>query len=113
MNLQGPTTWADFRHEAGWSLEERYPREAKYERKQYSIIGSEDISVYSVIFSVCSWVKVQPLGGLPPHTTNTTKASCIAGTIDFTPPAWFLPQKYNFKFKNSPSERDSLLNCKL
>ena len=77
MNSQGPTTWADFRHEAGWSLEERYPRKEKYEREQYSIIRSEDISVYSVIFGVCSWVRVKPKGGLPPHT-NTTKASYIA-----------------------------------
>ena len=77
MNYEGRTTWADFRHEAGWSLEERYPRKEKYERMQYSIIRSEDISVYSVIFGVCSWVRVKPKGGLPPHT-NTTKASCIA-----------------------------------
>ena len=77
MNYEGRTTWADFRHEAGWSLEERYPRKAKYERKQYSITRTEDISVYSVIFGVCSWVKVQPKGGLPPHT-NTIQASCIA-----------------------------------
>ena len=77
MNYEGATTWADFRHEAGWSLEERYPRTAKYERKQYSITRTEDISVYSVIFGVCSWVKVQPKGGLPPHT-NTIQASCIA-----------------------------------
>ena len=79
MNYEGPTTWADFRHEAGWSLEERYSRKAKYERKQYSITNTEDISVYSLIFG-SFFMGEGPTKGRTSaaHKHNKGKLQCIA-----------------------------------